>query len=377
MSAAIQAQVLDPLRLDLEERRAWDRLGDHSLEPNPFLRREFVMAAAHERDDDVELLVVSDGPVWIGLLPFRRARYLRRLPYTCMAPWLPAYSYLATPLIDADRAEAASDALVGAAVTSTGTKALVLDPIDSAGPTRDALDGAFDRHGLEPLVLTEYERAAVRRRPEPTYLSESLSGRSRKKLRASARALTKAAGELTVEDRAGDPDAVVQFLDLESKGWKGKRATALASTPQDRAFFTEMCEAMADREMLQLLTLSAGQKAVAMQCNLMDGPDLYAFKTAYDEDYASFSPGAQLEVASIEAFHEDDQLQTMDSCSLPGSELVERIWPDRRRLERLVVPAKTRGAALLPPLTRLDQSLLKVWRRASSASGPRRAAKRR
>ena len=44
-------------------------------------------------------------------------------------------------------------------------------------------------------------------------------------------------------------------------------------------------------------------RAIAMKCNLRAGDGAVAFKIAYDEAYARFSPGVLLEIEQIERLH--------------------------------------------------------------------------
>ena len=48
----------------------------------------------------------------------------------------------------------------------------------------------------------------------------------------------------------------------------------------------------------------AALSAVAMKCNFLSGAGSFAFKIAFDEAFARFSPGVQLEIDNVQAFHE-------------------------------------------------------------------------
>jgi CelD/BcsL family acetyltransferase involved in cellulose biosynthesis len=74
-----------------------------------------------------------------------------------------------------------------------------------------------------------------------------------------------------------------------------------------------------------------------MQWNLLAADAIFCLKVAYDEDLASCSPGAQLEVRAVEAFHHRIEVNWIDSCTTPDNELINRLWPDRRRIASVVV----------------------------------------
>lgn len=350
--------------LPAAELAAWADLADRAAEPNPFLRPEFVVAGVEERGDRIELLTVRDGARWVACLPVRRAARWRHLPLPCLAPWLPEYAYLATPLVDRDALEPAVHALLGAAISDRRAAALVLDPVDPSGPVGAALWAAAGAHGTAPVVYASFERALLRRRPENTYLAEAVSARGRKKLRSGVRKLAdELGGEAVGVDRSNEPDARMAFLVLERSGWKGEQGTALASTPGDAAFFERMGAGMATAGRLQILALEGGGRTAAMQCNLVDGDAVYAFKVAHEPSLAHVSPGVALELRAIDFFHEGMTAGFVDSCAAPDAALVNRLWPDRRPLRTLLVPTRARRARLVRPAARAEAAARRLRRR--------------
>lgn len=355
---------------------AWRRLADRAVEPNPYFRPEFVGPAAAAGDDPL-LLVTTDGDDWIACLPVVRSARWRRLRVPCLAPWMPDHAFIATPLLDRDRGAVAAQALAGH-LASTGTvAALVLDPIHADGPAAHALRPALGGVGLDPVVYADWERAALRRRPEPTYLQEALSGKRRKELRRLRRALgTELGGEVETVDCSADPAAWDRFLELEASGWKGEGGTALAADPAGAEFFRAMCAATAPTGRLQVLSLQAAGQTAAMQVNLVDGREVFAFKVAYDDALARFSPGALLEADALGVFHDSVAADAIDSCAPPDSELINRMWPDRRRMQTLIVPTRTRRAALIAPSLAAERIGRGVVRSARARVAARRSSPR-
>ena len=351
---------------------AWRRLADRAAEPNPYYRPEFVRPAAKAGDDPL-LLVVCDGDAWIACLPVVRASRWRRLPLPVLAPWMPDHAFIATPLLDRECVDEAAAALLALAATTAHSSALILDPIDPDGSAGTALHAALRSAGTEPVVFAEWERAALRRRPEPTYLQETLSGKRRKELRRQRRALgTELGGDPGAADRTDDAAAWDRFLELENSGWKGAKGTALAATSDGAAFFRAMCESTAPSGRLQILSLEAGGKTAAMQCNLIDGRQMFCFKVAYDDALARFGPGALLEADAIEIFHDSLPADFVDSCAPADSALVNRMWPDRRRMQTLIVPSRSRRAALIGPSLAAERIGRRVVRSARARVRARR-----
>ena len=370
MPVSARTHVLSAL--DAAAYGAWSRLADRAIEPNPYYRPEFVRTAAMTGDEPI-LIVAADGDDWIACLPVVRASRWRRMRLPVLAPWMPDHAFIATPLIDRERAADAAGSLASF-VAGAGAAALILDPIDPDGPAAEALGAALRRVGLEPVVRAEWQRAALRRRPEATYLQESMSGKRRKELRRQRRALgAELGGDVEAVDRSSEPAAWNRFLELEASGWKGAKGTALAADSQGAAFFRAMCAATAPTGRLQLLALEAGGHTAAMQCNLIDGRQMFCFKVAYDDALARFGPGAQLEADAIEIFHASVPADFVDSCAPPDSELVNRMWPDRRRMQTLIVPTKSRRAALIGPSLAAERFSRRVVRLARDRVRARRS----
>jgi len=376
---ALTTATVRPGALAPAEVAAWSALADRAAEPNVFLRPEFVLAGLAGRAADTELLVVrGDADRWVACLAFRRAARWGRIRLPALAPWLPEYAYLATPLVDRECVGEATAALVGAVAAERRAAALVLDPIDAAGPVAAGLLAAATDRGSPPVIAARFERAALRRRPEKTYLEEAVSSGGRKKLRSRARKLHQALGDgAGVADRSADESAPAAFLAMEQSGWKGEEGTALASTPGDAAFFTSMCTGMAAAGRLQILTLEGGGRTASMQCNLVDGEMMFAFKVAYAPELADLSPGVALELAAIDVFHDDMTVGLADSCAAPDAALVNRLWPDRRPLMTLLLPTGARYARLVGPAVRGEALALRARRQAKEAGAGARLRLRR
>ena len=88
---------------------------------------------------------------------------------------------------------------------------------------------------------------------------------------------------------------------MENSAWKAERGTALGSTSRDATFSSAyMRGALAVGVTLKLLALDAGDRTVAMETHLIDGPVLFSFKIAFDPAYRRFSPGTILKYRVIE-----------------------------------------------------------------------------
>lgn len=339
----MRARITALSELTPRDLRQWRELAERAIEPNPFFEPDFVRPAARWiAGEDIGLLIAEEADGWAACLPVRRGWRWGRLPLRSIAGWRHLYSYLGTPLVSGDRPRRALEALIDCADEDRSSAALVFDWLGQGGPVASALAEALDGRLGYALTFDAFDRPVLKRRPEPTYLQETLSARRRKELRRLERRLGERLGDpLRVVDRGDETVARDDFVRLEASGWKGRAGTAIASNDAHRQCFFETSAAFAEAGRLQLLALEGGGHTVAMQWNLLAADAIFCLKVAYDEKVASCSPGAQLEVGAIEAFHDRTGVNWIDSCTTPDNELINRLWPDRRRIASVVVARKS------------------------------------
>jgi CelD/BcsL family acetyltransferase involved in cellulose biosynthesis len=320
--------------LEAREVEAWRELAGAAAEPNPFYEPDFALPAAEAlKAPNVALVAVWDADGMLACLPVSRGRWRGTVP--AMAGWRHAYSFLGTPLVRAGADAAASDALLEL-VGPGRDRFLVLERACADGPVMTALASALEPAGLRCAVRIDRERALLCPRDDGEYLS-GLSTKHRRDLARLGRRLGDAlGGELRTVDRAGDDGAVDEFLALEGRSWKGAEGTAMVSSPGHAELFTEICRRFDAAGRLELLELGTGERVAAMKCNLRAGEGSFAFKIAHDEELSRFSPGVQLELENIERFDASDAAW-MDSCAEWDNAMINRLWPERRRLCTVVV----------------------------------------
>jgi CelD/BcsL family acetyltransferase involved in cellulose biosynthesis len=342
----ISVRWLNAGSLSEQDVRRWTELAGSTATPNPFYEHDFVVPAhEHFGSPQVQLLVAEDGAGdWVGLMPVERKRRWRHLVGAALTSWTHPYCSFESPLLAPGFEESALEAMLQEARGRVGL--IALDRLPAEGPLTSAVASACDTLGVKPILWQRFERAALRRRPDDDYVRSMLGGKHYRELRRKGRLLERELGEVAFVECAGDPQAVDDFLALEAAGWKGQAGTALACGP-DAGFFRAVCRTFAEAGRLQMVALKAGDRTVAMQSALIAGEGLFCFKITYDEALGRFSPGTQLMAETASTFHRRPELQWVDSCSRPGSEPVERLWPDRRRLATMLVPgAGAKGGAV-------------------------------
>jgi CelD/BcsL family acetyltransferase involved in cellulose biosynthesis len=143
-------------------------------------------------------------------------------------------------------------------------------------------------------------------------------------------------------DRSGDGarGAFEVFLAMELRSWKGRNGTALLSHDEDAAFTRRFIAELAARDCASVALLRVDGRAIAAQVLLYGGTRAYTWKTAFDADFAKFSPGALLvDKVSDDLFASG--IETMESCSADGG-FMEHLWAGRRITADLLVDVGVR-----------------------------------
>jgi CelD/BcsL family acetyltransferase involved in cellulose biosynthesis len=318
----------------------WRDLAERSLEANVYNEPSFVLAAA------LHLAGSNRRPqflfVWEAVAPSTRGALLavwpigprRRRGVTPITRiWTHKQATLATPLLDRWRAAEAIDAIVDHfRRTAPGVAGLMFPLLPIDGPTAALLRERAAADGGALRILDPQERAVLSHGANPdTFLDASVTPKRLNKLRR-ARGRLAARGEVAIRilrDPCQVRPATEDFLVLEARGWKGRRRTALLSTPQLATFTRAMLRALASQGACRVYSLDVGGASIAMAIVLTGGDRAFIWKVAYDEAFAAFSPGVQLTLELTRTLLADDAIALTDSCAAANHPMIDHIWPQR------------------------------------------------
>jgi CelD/BcsL family acetyltransferase involved in cellulose biosynthesis len=105
-------------------------------------------------------------------------------------------------------------------------------------------------------------------------------------------------GKVTWEALTPGPAAVAPLIDeafrVEAASWKGREGTALENDPLRGAFYRGYAIAAAEEGILRMCFLRIDGRAAAMQLAVEHRGALWIFKTGYDDQFKSCSPGSLL-----------------------------------------------------------------------------------
>jgi hypothetical protein len=358
---------------------AWNDLAAAALEPNVFYEPWMMLPAIDafgtaERLRHVLVYAEQDHapPLLCGLFPIERVARYKGLPFSHLRLWQHKHCFLGTPLVRTTHARACLKAFLDwLEADAEGASAIRWGSIGADGPFWRTLAEALAESGRRSFVPYRFERAVMRPRGgAQAFLGEALSHKSAKEFKRLERRLGEAGKLEYVELReaAEAEQWIADFIELEARGWKGRNASALGSTDCGRLFFSRAACAASRHGRLMMLGLRLAGRWIAMKCNFLSGEGAFAFKIAYDEEYARFSPGALLEIENIHRFHARPELRWMDSCADPDHFMANRLWPDRRRLADLVSATGRAAGELMVSSLPLLHWMSRTLRRAPAAA---------
>ncbi len=314
--------------------------------PNVFMNPAALVAANETRFAQIYVLLAwqeGEAPkkllgVWAlqmrKIVPFWPA-VLEALPYN--------YAFLSSPVIDPAFIDEVVPAFLAAIEKNPVLPNVVnLPSFNAESPGYDAILTALEARGGEQLGFAESARPFVTRE-----FGVKRSGSTRKKLRQDWNRLSALGSVDIVNARA--PDAVRQafesFLTLEAGSWKGTQGTALLCDEKDAGFVRRLMSGLAERGDASVALLRVDGLAIAAQVLMYCGTMAYTWKTAFNPDYAKYSPGALLIDKITEELLATPGIDAIDSCSAEGS-FMAQFWTGRRKMVDLLIdigPGKSLG----------------------------------
>ncbi|HWM43155.1 MAG TPA: GNAT family N-acetyltransferase [Burkholderiales bacterium] len=330
---------------------AWEELARAALEPNPFYEHWMLRPAleAFGAGRELRVVLVWAGERLAGLFPFERVARYKGLPLPAFKSWLHAHCLLCTPLVRADTARACLEALFDC----LDARLVEFSYLPAGEPFHRVLAEVLAARGAQSFVSRSRSRGLLRKH------RATVSGRFRRQAANSERRL-KDLSQVVLQPQDDVARWIDDFLRIEASGWKGRNGSAMACTQRNRRYAAEILGAAFRRGQLIGCGLDVGGRAIARRFSFTAGEAAYAFKTAYDESYARFSPGAMLELASVRQVDADPRVQWMDSFTEDENLALERLWPDRRTVLTLVAGLGAWGrlaTATLPCLRWIKQRL--------------------
>ena len=329
----------------------WRALAERAVEPNGYYLPDWelaVDASARGRTGASALSVWSDVSGLIGLVPVISMWRACKIPLPALVSADP-YGTLCTPMLDRDMPEDAVTGILQQA-RQAGAHALMLRATSLDGAAMKAFTNVLRRDGMAPIVLQSHVRACLDASGDADdVLRDALGAKKLKELRRQRNRLAEhGAVDFDVARTPAEMAAAVEtFLALEASGWKGKRGTALGQDEGDAAFIRRATSALAEVGQCEIVTLRAGEAAVAAAIVLRHQDRAFYFKLGVDERFAKFSPGVQLTLDLTRHLCADPAIAMVDSTANADHPMINPIWRGRLSIGDVLIPLR-RGDPVVP-----------------------------
>lgn len=320
--------------------KQWQALSAAASEPNPFYDQWLLRPALEAFDPTGSVQLVqfyADGEL-CGLIPLKMFGSYYGYPIPHLRGWLHDNAFCGLPLVKAGHERSFWTALLDWASATCNTPLFLhLCHVPQDCALYHALHGVVSDKAYSASIVLNEDRAILKSELGPdAYFEGSMSGKKRKELRRQERRLSELGGlhfdRCTADDRLHD--WIEDFLALEKAGWKGREGSALASDRATAGFFRESLKSAAQEGTLERLSLALDGRPIAMLANFLVPPAAFSFKTAFDEDFARFSPGVLLQRHNLAILDRPD-IDWTDSCAAADHPMIERIWREKRTILRV------------------------------------------
>lgn len=325
---------------------AWEALARDAAEANCFYGPEMLVPALQHLagGQNVRLIEAWRDGLLIGILPVTIAPRHGRYPIRNITNWVHRHCFFGAPLIRRGHETDAWEqflAMLDAADWAPGF--LHLTALDEDGANAAALHELCRRQERGLRILHRHQRALLHSElSSDAYQERHISAKRRKEMRRQRKRLEELG---QVRSRLlTDPAELDQwcddFLAIEQSGWKGAQGTALACNQEDTEFFRECVARAFTAGALKFHRLDFKDWPIAMLINFHVGEGSFAFKTAFDETMARFSPGVLIEIENLRLILDAPGTVWVDSCAAPNHPMIDGIWAERRKIAQYRVQLK-------------------------------------
>jgi Acetyltransferase (GNAT) domain len=336
----------------------WQALSSRSADDNVYYSPNYALALLDtiDRDKKVEFITAWSGGRLVALWPFTRSRALWPGFGTAGIAWQTPYTFSCMPLLDRNYAEDAVLAILDA-MPGFGLSTGFIPTINLKGQVFTVLTTVLDELALPWQTAGQFERAALTHGLSfEEHCTKHIGSKRRRDLARNRRKLSEQGKLIHSSHTAGAEleKAVAAFLEIESKGWKGERGTALASSPDSLQFAKSAFMGSTPDWTCRADVLSLEDKPIAVGLMVRAGRTGFTVKCTYDEDYRKFGAGLLLEEDFIRSFLTEKFADKIDSAT-NGGHVIDGLWPEKIEVGDLIFSASPRiGSGAFSMLMRID-----------------------
>jgi CelD/BcsL family acetyltransferase involved in cellulose biosynthesis len=325
-----------------------DHLCARAIEPNIFFNPRFLAPAMPRLEDrEVRLAIIRDGDDQSRsrlrfIAPFSIEKPAMGIGTSVIRIWSSPFGPLGTPLVDHDDPLGViDDAFSMLARPHLQLPRVVVFPdIPLDGTLANLLRTFAASHDLALITTEPHERPFLESGSEPeAYLRQALNAHHYRGFNRLRRRLAEKGTLAYKVSRRPDEirSDVESFLTLEASGWKGRERSAMVIDRFRAAFAREAIHGLAERDLCRIHSLTLDGRIIACVVVFVEAGTAYTWKTAYDEAFATFSPGFLLMMDVTRTHLDDPNIDRTDSCAVPDHPVMSRIWTESRIVGTVVL----------------------------------------
>ncbi len=329
----------------------WDQLADNCDTMNIFYRSALCISAIKNLSifDATQFFTLwrktnnpapkDDEDILIALMPLSKMTQYSRWPIPHYKNTQHPNNFLGNPLIWQGYEEVFWNEFLDYSNDDIPNFNFVyLDKLSLDGRIFDALQTISHKRNQRFDIVQKSERAKLQTtQSSKAYYAQNIRKKKRKEIQRLRNRLDEL-GDITFDESLSHEKSddevdtwLGDFLTLEHAGWKGENGSSLESNADTKAFFWDAMWALHAKQQLHLSSMRLNGQPLAMLISLIDNKTGFSFKTAFDEDYARYSPGVLLQVENL-SLYEKYGLHYIDSCADENHPMIDKIWSERRTI---------------------------------------------
>lgn len=325
----------------------WNHLSASAIEPAGFNSSELILPLLKQVGGAI-LQTVNHGPDLLMAFPVAKKPLF-------LKTW-------ATPLTNGGLPHVNSElsASVLLAFINAQTKPVLFNAIPAQGP----FIASLKKQSANFQIIETWQRAALKPIGSfENWLQTNFDQKRRKEFKRLRNRLSEQ-GDMATDVLQQGHDIkpfVNSFLELEARGWKGGKGTAIAANPKLKLALEEACANLHRANKLRFWSLKLDGKAIASLYAIVEGDRAWLGKIAYDEAFAKFSPGVQIIIDCTESFFAEPNIKQIDSGAIPNHPMIDRIWRDRIEMMNVFVAPSSISKMKFNIVVKLEQQRVH-WR---------------
>jgi hypothetical protein len=176
----------------------------------------------------------------------------------------------------------------------------------------------------------------------------TLSGKFRRNLTRSKNSLKKLGNInfIVIKDNKNSGKNLEIFTELEDSGWKGIEGSSIRA--KHWQFFNDLIQNLAKKGWVEWYFLKADERYMAGYLTIPFGRTMYVYKTGFNEDFRSHSPGVVLTEKMLEHIFADGNYETVNFFS--DYKWIRRWNIEERPYYIIIIPFKNPVSFLLTQL---------------------------